>query len=188
MILHDVGVIYGGQSWPICAPMILLLWFCSYDFAPMILTKQGLPDPYSSLMWCPPEPCLSTIAVMHPTSIVDASIWHWNGIKRVKHPICALLFCSYDFAPMILLLSFWQNKGYLTLFEPHVRSTWAILECHSGYASCEHCWWFYMTLEWYKEGKAPNMCSYDFAPMILLLWFLTKSRIKPQNPNLSWNI
>ena len=109
---HYSGYVTYSHCWWFCTTLewytegkvdqYVLLWFCSYDFAPMILTKQGLPDPYSSLMWGPPEPYFSTIAAMHPTSIFDDSVWHCNGIRRVRLPN----MCSYDFAPMILLLWF----------------------------------------------------------------------------------
>ena len=101
--------------------------------------------------------------------------WHWYGIRRVK----LSNMYPYYFAPMILN----KNKDYLTLFEPHVRSTWASLGSYLSAIAAMHPTIIADNSTWHWNGirrvKFPNMCSYDFAPMILLLWFLTKTRTKP---------
>ena len=174
MILHDIGVVYGGQSWPICAPMILLLWFCSYDFDKTRATWP-LFEPHVRSTWAILEHHSSYASYKHCWCFYMTLEWYKEG----KAPN----MCPYYFAPMILLLSFWQNKGYWPLFEPHVRSTWASLGPYLSAIAAMHPTIIADNSTWHWNGirrvKFPNMCSYDFAPMILLLWFLTKTKTKP---------
>ena len=96
---------------------------------------MGQLEHYMSLLWCPYVSNMSKVAATHHKCIDnDAAltlVWHTEGKAPQYVP---LLFCSYDFAPMILN----KNKDYLTLFEPHVRSTCASLGSYLSTIAAMH--------------------------------------------------